>query len=253
MTAAVLPADRWELTAPESYLLRFTGCKPRGIDAFTLALQELVARDALGLQGARIPRRLGIGTRAAWLVTAGPARESATEPALTAALAVFERAFDTRGRSTVDGVALDDLRRQAVREFGSGLRRYLEHDLAGALRLRGLLDADGRRTAAGRRADDELDAWLAIGRERLKNWAANPRVPAQATEFLLGAGAAVLLIHDVHPSLARIAERMQTAPYDHAAMTWTYDVDLDLFNGALAALGDVMAFDAVFGDVGLSW
>jgi hypothetical protein len=50
--------------------------------------------------------------------------------------------------------------------------------------------------------------------------------------YLLGAGAAALLIPDVYPGLVRLGERAHTAqPYDQA--TWTYDADLD---AAFAAL-----------------
>ena len=49
-----LPTDRWELSAPESYLLRYAGGGRKGIGAFALALKELVARDALRTEGARV-------------------------------------------------------------------------------------------------------------------------------------------------------------------------------------------------------
>ena len=40
------PATGWSLTAPESYVLNYAG-EGRGVDAFKLALKELVARRAL--------------------------------------------------------------------------------------------------------------------------------------------------------------------------------------------------------------
>jgi hypothetical protein len=128
MTAAVLPADRWELTAPETYLLRYVDCKPRPIEVFTLAVKELVAR--------------------------------------------------------------------------------------GAVRQRGLLTADRHRTAEGRRADDDLEAWLTIGRRRFPLSAVDRHDPSRAAAYLVGAGAAVLLIPEAYPSLARLGDRVHAAqPY----------------------------------------
>src|SRR6476659_600683 len=60
-----LPAQRWELTAPESYLLRYgPGRDVRPVSAFKLALMDLIARGALTLKGALVRRRWAPGTRA---------------------------------------------------------------------------------------------------------------------------------------------------------------------------------------------
>jgi hypothetical protein len=113
MTAAALPGARWQLTAPETYLLRYVDCRPRPTEAFTLALKELVTRGALCLRSARIPGRLGIGTRRVWLLTAGPAFTAVTEPALTPILDLYERVRRRSGVDShdpsiaVDGVLLD--------------------------------------------------------------------------------------------------------------------------------------------------
>jgi hypothetical protein len=53
--ARELPSQAWELTAPESYLLRYAEHGPIAIEAFKLALKELVASNALRLEIADVP------------------------------------------------------------------------------------------------------------------------------------------------------------------------------------------------------
>src|SRR3712207_9280558 len=64
--------SRWALTAPESYLLRYAALKPSPVEAFKLALKQLVASDALRLEGAALPRRGLPGSRREWLIADGP-------------------------------------------------------------------------------------------------------------------------------------------------------------------------------------
>ena len=63
-TVPDLPPAPWVLTAPESYVLRygFTDRTAR-LGAFKAALTELLARRALTLDAASIPRRLAPGVR----------------------------------------------------------------------------------------------------------------------------------------------------------------------------------------------
>jgi len=185
------PAEPWVLTAPESYLLRHADRGADAVEAFGLALKELVAREALCLEMVAIVRRLGLGARRAWLLARGPELAAVTEPSLAAVLAVYER------RARAAGVLLDDLRRVAGRES----RRYLRRDVAGSLQRRGLLTGDGARTAAGRRANEQLDAWLELGLLRLPLWASDQLDPSRALAYVQGAGSAILLIQDGYPAL----------------------------------------------------
>ncbi len=63
------PGSRWNLTAPESYVLNSVG-EGSGSEAFKLALKELVARRALRVEPVQV-RRLGLRKERPAL-TAGP-------------------------------------------------------------------------------------------------------------------------------------------------------------------------------------
>jgi hypothetical protein len=168
-----MPARRWELTAPESYLLRYADF---GGDsewhAFKVGLMELVARRVLRLDGAHIPRRILPGSRTDWLLSDGPRMGPLDEPSLARVLAVYtrlrERQLDagvTLGESArqVEGVGLIRLAR-AVTDGGSRPVTYLSGDVAAALQRRGLLSAEGERTPAGEQAEEGLDVWLSLAR-----------------------------------------------------------------------------------------
>src|SRR5215210_1701595 len=83
-----LPYERWELTAPESYLLRYgLGRNVPAVCAFKLALMDLVARRALSLKGAWVRRRWAPGRRPVWLLADGPMKGSVEAPALVPLIA----------------------------------------------------------------------------------------------------------------------------------------------------------------------
>jgi hypothetical protein len=204
--AAELPPDAWELTAPESYLLRYAEHGPIPIEAFKLALKELVARNALRVTGAEVARKWLPGTTTVWLITDGPQLGSVSAPALTPVLEMFRHARDRHSRAAVsvapphvalEGVVLTDFATAAARR-SRGFRDYLQRDVEGSLRDRGLLSARGRlvgeprRTAAGRRANEDLGRWLDEGRRRGR-WG-SAEEPARALDYLRRAGAALLLL-----------------------------------------------------------
>ena len=83
------PPRSWELTAPESFVLRYAPTTRVGAEAFKLALQELVVRGALRLRPVRVPRVLGLGGRNRWLITEGPMFGGCTESALVPVLEVY--------------------------------------------------------------------------------------------------------------------------------------------------------------------
>jgi hypothetical protein len=240
-----LPSRRWELTAPESHLLRY-GDDASGSTAFKLALMELVTRGALRLEAGWIRRWPGRGTRFAWLVADGHRMASATEPALAPVLGVFERASERRIFPAVsywdhavefEGVIVPDIAKAASRR---GFSRFIKDDVAGALRARGLLTDENRRTPAGAQADDELERWLELSRQ-FPRW--SQRDDGWGRVYLQRAGAAVLLTGGALPPLVSFAQAHATGV--DAAWPALLGPQLDNDFG-LGAFGALDAWDGSF-------
>jgi hypothetical protein len=215
-----LPEQQWELTAPESYVLRYraTGANMR-LEVFKIALVELLAREALTLQGALVPRVLP-GRRAVWLVADGARLDTITEPALTPVLDAYDRARERRlrvGRAShdptvvVEGVEIPSLIRAATNRSG-GIKGYVKRDVIGVLQQRGLLSAKNERTGRGEDADGLLERWMDLGMRHLRRQtltAGGDRAWVRA--YMQGAGAAVLLANELYPTLARLGHSDRVA------------------------------------------
>ena len=216
-----LPSLAWELTAPESFVLRYARTDPSFVIVFKLAVTELVARDALRLEGVRLARGWRPGPRRVWLLSDGPRIATVDEPALIAPLTFYQHVRARRARSgsratdatvAIEGVLathLNPLRPEARRT----LVDYVADDVMRSLRRRGLLTGDGTYTDAGRRADEALDTWMALAAQRLPDWAASRR-PALAITYLRAAGAAVLLVPDARPTLDLLGTRLRAGHLD---------------------------------------
>ena len=212
-----LPDERWTLTAPESLALRYVSGGIDGLGAFKLALIELITRAALRLHAARLDRRLLPGTLGVWLLSDGERLASVTEPALTPVVDAYVRARRrhgvTHGGLTVEGVLITELVRSATRR-DAGLRRYLKHTVAGQLKRRGLISGRDKHeyTEAGARADELLGRWLELGKGPFMRRHGSDLQWASA--YLAGAGAAVLLIDDAYPALARFSAAARAGSID---------------------------------------
>lgn len=256
-----LPDERWPLSAPESYVLRYraTGSNTR-LEVFKIALVELVAREALTLRGAWVPRVLP-GRRAAWLIADGARIDTITESALTPVVDAYERARKRRlrvGRATddpevvVEGVEISSLVRAATNRPG-GIKGYVKRDVVGALRQRGLLTPDNERTRRGEDADQLLDEWMDLGTRHLwRQTRAAVGNRAWATAYLHGAGAAILLADELYPALARLGRADQvSAVSDQPFAFGIGPLDSEPASDAvdLSAVGDLsglmMSFDAL--------
>jgi hypothetical protein len=159
-------------------------------------------------------------------------------------------------------VLVEDLAKMARREFTRSLAGYIDRHVSPSLVQRGLLRTEEYRrfglfarrrhvfTSAGREAADELDQWLRIGHERLRDWVHGD--PARALAYAGGAGAAVLL-RSLYPELDLLAEHAR----EHAAAgagagggEWPADATdatagpgTDVGVGPAQARGDVEALD----------
>ena len=214
-----LPDEPWTLTAPESYVLLYgLGDKTHAQAAFKLALMELVARQALTLPGAWVRRRWAPGRYPTFLLCDGPrtVEERALRPVVALHTDIAGRRpclgvpFDDPA-GQVHGVLLDKFVSHAARSDG-GYRAYLERDVASSLRERHLLSAVNVRTPAGKRACDQLDAWLEVSRRDLFSWSHDQR---WLHAYLGGAGAAVFvaqLANPGHPVLKHIGSAVASQP-----------------------------------------
>ena len=202
--APQLPAQAWELTAPESYVLRQVG---RALPAVVVrfALVELVARGALRLESARVRHGWRPGARTTWLLAEGPAIDDVAEPSLRAALLLYAHLRGRKPQTAVteagelEGVTLDELVKAGSRA-PSDFAEIRDSTTAAALRKRGLLFRTWRGSA-GDRADGLLDEWLRVGRRRFAEWSHDA---AWTRDFLAGAGSAALLINEPAAVAARI-------------------------------------------------
>ena len=240
-----LPSVPWELSAPESFALRWLNidCNRRSdaATALKLAVTELVARQALRLDAALVKRRWAPGERQLWMLSDGEKVAGVFDHALEPAVEEYERLRSKRRTTGIaylrdepvelDGVLVTDLVRDAGRHDFRGNRH---HETAQLLGRRGYASAEGRRTPEGDAAERRLDGWLDAGRA----------FPARATEpdpswaraYLSGAGAAVLLSADVLSGLAghsRLLEDGTDGVFDLVALRH----DLATVGGLKGAVG----------------
>jgi hypothetical protein len=249
------PSDRWRLTAPETYVLQ----APRhlsGVEAFKLALRELVLRRALRIEQVESAGVLR-GRRPKTVLRAGT---RVTEPALAPLLEVHARA-DERGAG--DGVLIEDFAGAARREFGRTFAGFVDDHVYPSLEERGLISSREERrwglfrrtrhelTPAGEEAAAELDGWLRVGRERVEGWAQES--PERALAYAGGAGAAILLLPELYPEFDRLGRHAEAQGYSAAGG----EFDLGAFGGAgdSDAIDGFDAFDGIDAgiDAGAGW
>jgi hypothetical protein len=251
-----------DLTAAESYVLRYLLVTKLGAEPFKLALQELVCRDALRIAWVSVPRALGLGHARRVLVTGGSRQratdEAALRPLLELHAATPHRSVATGGLGESEGVLLGDLAKAARKQFGGyrGYGGYAETHVAPALRERGLLEVEHnvglslssrhRHTSAGRSVELELDRWM----ERARRGA--------TAALLAQGGAAVLVLHHFHPEL-RLFDRLASGgevawpalsslvPGAPGGVDVPDPVTLDLLSSGLGDIGDALsALDLAF-------
>lgn len=219
------PATRWSLTAPEAYVLDSVG-DGSGVTAFKLAVKELVARRALRLETLETRGRLGRRRQRSALIE-GPQMGVVSEQPLIAVLALFadvdKRTLQTTeasggGTRPIDGVLVEAFARAARKRF-RGFHGYRDRHVVAALVARGLMTvqsggfwSSGRKgwTDEGREADDELEWWLEVARERFAGWMSDD--PAKALAYTAGAGAAILLMDDLYPEFALLGRHLAERP-----------------------------------------
>jgi hypothetical protein len=207
------PAERWRLTAPESYVLRAPE-HMSSVEAFKLGLREVVLRRGLRIERLEIASPFG---RSRPKVALRQGTVAMTEPALTPLVELYARALRRR---SADYVLVEDLARGASREFKRSFAGYIDDHVYPSLARRGLLYVDRstrfglfpqtrhRFTPAGREAAAELNQWLRVGTARLERWVRD--FPDRALAYAGGAGAAILLMDHLFPEFERLGRHILT-------------------------------------------
>jgi hypothetical protein len=246
----VVSSDRWELTAPESYVLRHLQ-DGHGGEAFRLAVVELVARGALRFRRVEKKRVPGWTYRRAVLCE-GPRRNEVAEPALLPVLEMYDslpkRTFVPGGRVAIEGgeeiagVLIDRFARESAKKLKPAFMAYRDGIVGALLVERGLLRFSGSnglpfskprmaRTAAGSDARAELISWVFEGRDRLEQLL-DEDPPAALTHARM-AGPALFLMADMAAMRADLAvlsampSAPAGAPLDLGAL---HHLDLSVFN-----------------------
>ena len=219
-TQAAWPSTRWQLTAPECYQLRYSG-EGFAMTTFRLAVKELVAARALRVRPVKGGGRWRGKEPAA--LTAGPHAGVAAEAPLAPVLELFARSpkrrlqtaeVSTLGTRSFEGVLMKDYLRAARMEFGR-FYDYRSQYVFSALEARGLVTCwraspKAAWTDTGREAAEELDEWLLIGKERIGDWVSED--PQAALAYTSGLGATVLLMDDLDPEFALLAQYLPLEP-----------------------------------------
>ena len=263
--------SRWELTAPESYVLEFQGNWAGG-QPLELAVKQLVVGRVLCVAQAQ-PARLR-GRKPRPVLVDGPNARSEVPPVLAPVLAAYHRArrrpvevLDPGSPLPVraEGVLIKDMVRAVFNELKSR-ERYRERYVVPALVDRALIAPAGTRglrgtteyawTPAGRKALARLDELKAIGRQHLRAW--THADPARGLAYLASAGSLVLLMSDLYPELEALSDRTREivgSPgfFDGPGYAITVEALGDLGGlGGLEGLGDLGGLGGFggFGDFG---
>jgi hypothetical protein len=234
--------DRWDLTAPESWVL-LNGPKADS-QPFKLGLTELMARGALRLIESK--GRFGKKT----VLLADGLRASAPNEAALRALWELYRRGSTKTTPDGTGVPVDQLARSAKSTFGS-VGGYVHRAVLPGLVERGLFEKKEGRflfvfpktsyelTPSGQAKRSELEGVIARGKESFAGWVNDD--PARAVAFVGAAGAAVLLAPALFPDMRRLHQSGVESGYVSDSDFSSADFDFDL--GAFDSLDS--AFDAI--------
>ena len=227
MTAIPDSVSAWELTAPESFVLR-DGPRADRVQVLKLGLLELVTRGSLRLvdleghnwlRQSRVEKVLASGHRP--LPNTGP-----LDPIATA----FYNATPTNFADGTSGRRISSV----ARAFGTSARtsgnRYRDETILPGLAARGLYRRERDRlfgllqrtqwvlTPEGERRRAELNRLLANGEHELSSHLT--RDPREVAAVLAGTGAAALLMTTSYPELNALSQRLRAANTGDAGVAW---------------------------------
>lgn len=227
MTAIPDSASEWDLTAPESLVLR-DGPKADRVQVVKLGLLELVTRGSLRLVDvedrnwlgrSRVEKVLASGHRP--LPNTGPLAQIAT---------AFYNATPTTFRDGTSGRRISSVAKAFAANARTGGNRYRDETILPGLAARGLYRRERDRlfgiiqrthwvlTPEGERRRSELNRLLAEGERELSTHLL--RDPREVAAGLAGAGAAALLMTASYPELNALSQRLRAANTGDGGVTW---------------------------------
>lgn len=212
---------RWDLTAPESLVLRDgPGAKPA--EVVKLAVLELVTRRVLRL--VEVETRSRRGKPKSEVVIGAGARPAPTDgPLERVATIALEAKAQTYPDGTV-GIAMPAFARVFVANYKNAPKLFIEHSVLPALEARGLYSRERRkflrvfpythwaRTPEGDRALARLDDLTTIAERDVNEW--SEREPRRLATFLAMAGGAALLVPAAYPTFEEFTRRLRAQSDD---------------------------------------
>ena len=227
MTAIPDSASDWELTAPESLVLR-DGPRADRAQIVKLGLLELVTRGSLRLVD--VEGRNWLGRRRVEKVLASGHRPlPSTGPLAQIATALY----NATPRSLPDGTSGRRIS-SVAQAFATGARtrgdRYRDETILPGLAARGLYRREDSRmfgllqrthwvlTPEGEARRAELNRLLAEGERELSTHLL--RDPREVAAVLAGSGAAALLMTASYPELNALSQRLRAANTGDGGGTW---------------------------------
>jgi hypothetical protein len=228
-------SDRWDLTAPESLVLR-DGPGADRAQAVKLGLLELVTRGSLRLVD--VPGRNWLGRATVEKVLASGSRPLPREGSLAPIAQAFLRAPHRQYPNGTEGRSVKDLARAFATNPKTRGGRYVPDVVMPELGARGLYSRETSRmlgifprtrwflTSEGERRQSQLLQLLTDGERELTSGA---RDPHQVAMLLATTGAATLLMTSVYPELADVSRRLRqgdpTGDGGTIATTTTFGTD----------------------------
>lgn len=244
---------RWQLSAPESYVL-LHGPRAGSVEAFKKGLLELIARGVIGFKPYSIRVWPWFTSQEALLVS------GSNDLTAIQAAPPLRRIYDLYLHAT----AASPWGSPRVRDLGCSartlempLKTYARRVVIPSLLERGLWRSEEHRvlglfprttyveTPRGAAARAELDRLTRVAERDLADAVA--RDPKQALLLVSTLGAAVLLMNPLFPELARLGEQLGTlTPPGSIELRVSEDFDLDAFDldtGSFSGLAG--AFEAI--------
>ena len=209
--------ERWDLTAPESLVLR-DGTRAKPAEVLKLAMLELVTRRVLRL--VEVEGRDWRGRPRGEMVIGAGARPAPLDgPLAPIASIALEAPAKTYPDGTV-GLSVQAFTYAFRVKHGNSPGQYIQRSVLPALEARGLFESQQRRwlgrfgyttwtrTPEGDRALARLDELTATAERDAADW--SERDPRRLAGFLAMAGGAALLVPSAFPVFEAFSDRLRT-------------------------------------------
>jgi hypothetical protein len=210
---------RWDLTAPESLVLRDGPYWAKPAEVIKVAVLELVTRRVLRL--VEVETRDRRGRRTTEMVIGVGGRPAPVEGPLASVAKIALEASATNYADGTVGVDIRSFAKTFVAKHGNNPHRFIQQSVRPALEARGLFTRrPGKllrvfpfetwtRTPEGERARAKLVELTTTAERQVGEW--SEREPWRLASFLAMAGGAALLVPSAYPMFDELARRLRDA------------------------------------------